>query len=252
MADARRRGYDRRSLVALGTLVVVGGAVGYRWSDLIDVSGGMDWLLAGTWLAMAALLTRDVDARHDLVMLAVAFGGGAVIEWWGTNTQLWTYFTVERPPLWILPAWPIAALAIDRLSHLVDSLVGDRGSPSQFRAAYWLVMPSFFIAMVAFAAPTIQMRATLTVVLLMVGIVAREGDHRRDVMMFVGGSLLGFFLEYWGTSRECWVYYTHQVPPPVCVFAHGFAAVAFARGTALGERVIELLARAVAVRLGRA
>ena len=40
---------------------------------------------------------------------------------------------------------------------------------------------------------------------------------------------LGYFLEYWGTSRACWTYYTGQVPPPITVMAHGYGQVAFAR-----------------------
>jgi hypothetical protein len=117
-----RSGYDRRSLIALALLVSTGGVVGYRWSDLVDANGGMDWLLAGTWIWMAGLLTWSVTPRRDLVLLAVGFAGGGVIEWWGTATQIWTYFTLERPPLWILPAWPIAALAIDRMARLLTNL----------------------------------------------------------------------------------------------------------------------------------
>ncbi|MEB2311116.1 MAG: hypothetical protein OZ921_03230 [Sorangiineae bacterium] len=246
-ASRLRRGYDRRSLVALAALVVVGGAVGYRFSDLIDVSGGFDYLLAFTWLVMTALLVWNVDARHDLTLLVVAFAGGAVIEWWGTSTQLWSYFTVERPPLWILPAWPIAALAIDRLAVGLHAAFRARGTERQYRALYWLIMPGFIAAMTRFAWPTIHMRATLVVVALMLALLVTVRDHRRDVTMFAGGSLLGFFLEYWGTSRECWTYYTREVPPLECVFAHGFAAIAFARGAALAERLVAV-ALAVAPR----
>jgi len=40
---------------------------------------------------------------------------------------------------------------------------------------------------------------------------------------------LGYFLERWGTTRECWTYYTHATPPLFAVLAHGMAAVAFWR-----------------------
>jgi hypothetical protein len=40
---------------------------------------------------------------------------------------------------------------------------------------------------------------------------------------------LGYFLELWGTTRECWTYYTFQTPPLFAVLAHGMAAVAFWR-----------------------
>ncbi len=52
-------------------------------------------------------------------------------------------------------------------------------------------------------------------------------------MLFVAGSILGIFLEYWGTSRRCWTYHTNEVPPLIAVFAHGFASVAFVRATSI-------------------
>jgi hypothetical protein len=173
-----------------------------------------------------------VSPRRDLVLLAVGFAGGGVIEWWGTTSQIWTYFTLERPPLWILPAWPIAAVAIDRMSQLLDRVVSlaAPGRELPFAAAYWLLLPLFVLAMVAFARHTIELASTQVVIALMVGVTLRCTDPRRDVMIFLSGSLLGVFLEYWGTSRECWTYYTGQVPPPVATFAHGFASVAFGRG----------------------
>lgn len=46
---------------------------------------------------------------------------------------------------------------------------------------------------------------------------------------FAAGAGLGYFLELWGTTRECWTYYTLQTPPLFAVLAHGMAAVAFWR-----------------------
>lgn len=236
-------GYDRRSLTALLLLVTIGAAVGYRWSDLIDVNGGMDWLLAGTWVWMAALLTWGVSARRDIGMLAAGFAGGAVIEWWGTNTLLWTYFTAERPPLWILPAWPIATLAIDRMARMFERLLDQIGPvPDHWHFfAYWLMVPSFVVSMFAFARGTVHIAATQVVFVLMLGVTLTCTRPRRDMTLFVAGSLLGIFLEYWGTSRQCWTYYTEQVPPPVACVAHGFAALAFARAADALERALVLL-----------
>lgn len=234
-----RTGWDRKSLIALGLLVSVGALVGYRWSDLIDPSGGMDWLLLGTWLWMAAMLTWSVSLRRDLVFLAVGFAGGGVIEWWGTNTRLWTYFTLERPPLWILPAWPIATLAIDRMARILDRGLGRVQEP-KFFLAYWVFMPSFVVSMIAFARHTVGIGATQVVIALMAGVTLACRDPRRDFTLFAAGSALGIFLEYWGTSRQCWVYYTGQVPPPVAAVAHGFAAVAFARGADALNRAIDV------------
>ena len=232
--------YDRSSLVAFGLLVAVGGLVGYRFSDLIDTSGGMDWLLAGTWAVMAALLSWDVDPRRDLLLLAVGFGGGFVIEWWGTNTGLWSYFTWQRPPPWILPAWPIAALSIERLRKLLDRLLFSARAPSaaSLRIAYFGVILAFDLALLNFIWPSMHKSASWVVSALVLAVSLKSPVPRRDLLLFAAGSLLGIFLEYWGTSRQCWTYYNAQVPPPAAVFAHGFASVAFARAYDLCERVL--------------
>jgi len=64
----------------------------------------------------------------------------------------------------------------------------------------------------------------------MLGVLATSTDRRRDLAILLAGALLGIFLEYWGTSRWCWRYYTKEEPPWVAAVAHGFASVAFARG----------------------
>ena len=60
---------------------------------------------------------------------------------------------------------------------------------------------------------------------------------------FVAGTALGYFLERWGTTRECWTYYTRELPPVFAVLAHGMAAVAFWRTGLLVQRVQSSLAR---------
>ncbi len=240
-------GFDRRSVVALGLLVGLASSVGYRWSDLVDLEGDMDWLLAAIWIALAALIVWNVSPRRDLVIIATGLCGGGLIEWWGTSTGLWSYFTRETPPLWILPAWPCAALGIDRLGRLLDARVEayersrERAVPEAvWRAVYFTVLPAFVVWMVVFLRPAATHPASVAVVCVMVAVVVRGVRARRDVTLFVAGSALGLFLEYWGTSRECWTYYTAEVPPVVAVFAHGFAAVAFAR---VADVVEALLAR---------
>jgi hypothetical protein len=243
-----RAGYGKKSWLALGLLVTLGGIVGYRWSDLLDANGTMDWFLAGTWIGMALLITWDVNPRRDAVLLLVGFVGGGVIEWWGTNTRLWTYFTLERPPLWILPAWPIATLAIDRswriLERLVIELGGSDSDARGFRIGYWLCVPTFVVTMLFFARHTWSIFATQVVGVGMILLTLRLKQPRRDFLVFTAGSFLGIFLEYWGTSRMCWTYYTREVPPMVAIVAHGFAAIAFARGADLVESMLSLARRA--------
>lgn len=222
-----RGGYDRKSLVALAALFAVYTAVGVNWFHLLDLSRGMDWLLAGIWAVMTAVLCWDIRARRDLPLVAVAFVGGLVIEAWGTQTSLWRYFTAERPPIWILPAWPVAALTIDRLYRMLDAVV----PRVRLGALYTLGVPLFVLAMTRFLWPTIDLPWSQVVVALMIGVTLSPGDRREEVLLFTAGSLLGVFLEYWGTSRRCWTYYTGEIPPVEAIFAHGFASLAFLRGT---------------------
>ena len=56
------------------------------------------------------------------------------------------------------------------------------------------------------------------------------------------GAALGYFLELWGTTCECWTYYTNQTPPLFAVLAHGMAAVSFWRGGLL-TRALPALVR---------
>ena len=77
----------------------------------------MDWLLLGIFLFMSLTIMSKADLKTDSLIVLVGLAGGLVIESWGTQTNLWFYYTAERPPLWIIPAWPIASLSIDRITR---------------------------------------------------------------------------------------------------------------------------------------
>ena len=70
---------------------------------------------------------------------------------------------------------------------------------------------------------------TLMALLLVLFLVVTPTDHRFALLTFLAGAGLGYFLEYWGTTRECWAYYTLQKQPIFSILAHGMAAVAFWR-----------------------
>jgi hypothetical protein len=65
--------------------------------------------LLGVFFAMSLLIMVRADVKRDLRTVAVGLMEGLVIESWGTQTGLWSYYTLERPPLWIIPAWPTPA-----------------------------------------------------------------------------------------------------------------------------------------------
>ena len=175
---------------------------------------------------MLLLIMAGADARADAPIVVVSTLGGLAIESWGTHTGLWTYFTRERPPLWIIPAWPVASLAIDRLTRGLNRL-----SPRhvRFDILYWLIFVVFYALMIAFVRPFASTAPTLMALALSLLIILTPTDHRLVVLTFIAASGLGYWLERWGTTRECWTYYTRQTPPLFAVLAHGMAAGAFWR-----------------------
>lgn len=195
---------------------------GHPWYALVD------WLLLGIFAFLSITIMARADLRADSLIVLVGLCGGLVIESWGTQTELWHYYTAERPPLWILPAWPIASLSIDRLTRALNQVTIKR-SESAFRALYWPIFGGFYALMAWFVAPTFDEPYTLLALLLCALMILTPTDPRLAVLTFAAGSGLGCFLELWGTTRECWTYYTGQTPPVFAVFAHGMAAVAFWR-----------------------
>jgi hypothetical protein len=189
----------------------------------------LDWLLLGVFAAMSLLIMARPDLKADARIILIGFAGGLVIESWGTQTNLWHYYTLERPPLWIIPAWPIASLAIDRLFRALGHFFPADKRPSVFKWGYWLIFGAFFILLLVFTWPTLDKSLTIAAIALCALLILTPTDHRGAVLTFAAGVGLGYFLELWGTTRACWTYYTNETPPLFAVLAHGMAAVAFWR-----------------------
>jgi hypothetical protein len=223
----------------------------------------MDWLLVGVFAAMSLLIMARPDLKTDTRIVLIGLAGGLVIESWGTQTSLWTYYTNERPPLWIIPAWPIASLAIDRLYRMLVRVMGGGGGRSRplqpearslpaqagdgagaWAGVYWVVFGSFAVMMLGFVWPTLDKSLTVAALALVALLIATPTDYRGAVLTFVAGSGLGYFLERWGTTRACWTYYTLETPPVFAVYAHGMAAVAFWRVGLLWEVVVRRVTKA--------
>ena len=225
--------------VFLATLLVIGivwwplasEALSYvDWSRPLWLQ--MDWLLLFDFAVMSLLIMAGADLKADALIVFVGLAGGLVIESWGTQTELWTYYTLERPPLWIIPAWPIASLSIDRLTRLLRHLLRrwkPALNPAVLRGLYWSGFLAFYGLMLAFVWPTMDKSLTVMALLLCALLILSPTDRRIAVLTFGAGSGLGYFLELWGTTRLCWTYYTQTTPPLFAVLAHGMAAVAFWR-----------------------
>ena len=200
----------------------------------------MDWLLFGIFVFMSLTIMARADLKTDLLIVFVGICGGLGIESWGTQTNLWFYYTDERPPLWIIPAWPIASLSIDRITRFLFFLTTQVTKEHEektlagivsfmFKFLYWITFASFLILMLAFVAPTFDKSFTWFALILCILLILTPTDHRFALLTFLAGSGLGYYLELWGTTRQCWTYYTYQTPPLFAVLAHGMAAVVFWR-----------------------
>lgn len=265
-------GWTRSSYTLMSMFVLTLFVLGYVWwplaeeyLELIPWEGEwwryMDWLLINIFLFMSLMIMAGADLKVDAKIIFVGMIGGLVIESWGTQTEIWTYYTDERPPLWIIPAWPIASLTIDRMvrfarrvttgihqrskfekQELSDNGRMENGGASQsvprlYIFAYWVIFPFFYALMLWFVAPTFDKSFTLIALLLCALFIATPTDYRIAVLTFLAGTGLGYYLELWGTTRLAWTYYTLEQPPVFAVFAHGMAAVAFWRAVLLLEFV---------------
>ena len=251
-------GWTRSSSVLLGGFFLLCGLIVYVWWPLaqeamayIDWKGPwwryMDWLLLGIFAFMSLTIMAHANLRRDALIVFVGMVGGLVIESWGTQTNLWHYYTAERPPLWIIPAWPIASLSIDRITRALGFFTTKvtvpkiRGQAEHegnnvasfesfvFKILYWFIFIGFYALMLYFVAPTFGKSYTAMALLLVALLTLTPTDHRYATLTFLAGAGLGYYLELWGTTRQCWTYYTAQTPPFFAVLAHGMAAVAFWR-----------------------
>ena len=253
-------GWTKHSSFLLGGFLLTVFLIVYIWWPLaeevlsyIDWNGPwwlyIDWLLISIFLFMSLTVISRADLKTDGLIVFVGVFGGLAIESWGTQTNLWHYYTAERPPLWIIPAWPIASLSIDRITRflnfavrrLLSSVQSRETFDSFFRSFYWVTFITFYILMLVFVAPTFDKSYTWLSLLLCALLILTPTDHRFALLTFMAGAGLGYFLELWGTTRECWTYYTFQKPPLFAVLAHGMAAVAFWRTGLLIKRLLKAL-----------
>lgn len=233
--------WNRDSSVLLGGVLLTMLTVAYFWWPLLETvlkrmnRDGLwwlhsDWLLIGIFAFMTVTIILRADLKRDALIVLTATVGGLVIEAWGTQTNLWHYYTAERPPLWIIPAWPIATLSIDRIARFLDHICKKTKTPKWlFKAAHWMIFALFMLLMGAFVAPTTDKYFTLFALLICIAVIITPKNQKQTVLIFIAGATLGYFLELWGTTRRCWTYYTLETPPLFAVMAHGMAAIAFWR-----------------------
>lgn len=224
---------NRHSVIVLVLLGAVGGLAAIVWREYVSFADA-DALLVVCWVMMALLMAHRVNPARDVKLAIVALAGGALIESWGTRAGLWTYFSHEKPPLFILPAWPAAALATERIAQRIHLLTQSgpfrRFSERRWRGIWAITMLAFCALLAVWTAPG-RAHPLSWIAAAFVAITLFTGSDRRvDLSRFLAGSLLGYLLERWGTTSMCWTYWDGGTPPIGAVFSHGFATVAFARG----------------------
>lgn len=247
--------WTRHSSVLLGGFLLTVLLIVYVWWPLaeeylafVDWDGPwwlyIDWLLIGIFAFISLTIMTHADLGSDAWIVFVGVLGGLAIESWGTQTNLWFYYTDERPPLWIIPAWPIASLSIDRITRFLEWTIkqATRSSKSTFLHSlfstfYWLSFASFLALMLVFVSPTFDKPYTVLSTLLCAAVILTPTDHRYALLTFLAGAGLGYYLELWGTTRQCWTYYTFETPPLFAVLAHGMAAVIFWRAGLVLKRI---------------
>mgnify|MGYP000035025436 FL=1 len=184
--QALKAGYDRNSAFTLGLLLVTYATVALVWNRYIDLSQ-RDVLLVGIWVFMTALMCWGIAPRRDAVRALVGFARGLCIEAWGTVTEIWWYFTDERPPLWILPAWPVASIAIDRLARATDLVLPG----GEHRLLWFLMLPPFVAGMSWWVWPYTNHPFTWFAMAMMIVVLLWPGDRRQDVTLMLAGAGLG-------------------------------------------------------------
>ncbi|RZA05110.1 MAG: hypothetical protein EOP11_13560 [Proteobacteria bacterium] len=239
--------FNRASFLTIGALVLVILTLILKWPHLAAAEWNAvakhadwwrhaDWLLLGLGLFFVFCTAFDAHPRLDLSTVVAGMVGGAIIEVWGTRAGVWYYYTGERPPLWILPAWGMSALSNERLQRILmaylpaswreEMLSGAEGHPA-IRRLYFAIMGALTLFFLWWVRDFLIHPATLLVLALIVSALISGKYPAYGLSLFFTGAMLGILLEIWGTTRHCWNYYDGKTPSPFPIFGHGIAAICF-------------------------
>jgi hypothetical protein len=155
-------------------------------------------ILAAAWRAIPA----TARPARDVPVLLLATLAGWAAEAWGTRLGLWRYYTGERPPLWIVPAWPLGAAVVDRLAAAMRARWGP--APA---AAYWCAAAAALATCACFCAPWLGRPAAWAGLAAAAAAVAAGPDAAADFWTLAAGLGAVFFADLWGTTNGCWTYY---------------------------------------------
>ena len=102
----------------------------FTWSGprlaAVEWQGRLDGhFFVGLAVGIGLVLWRfDLRRAFPLYICGMLLGG--LYEYLGTSSREWTYITGEIPPIWIIPLWGLAAVAMDKLAFQVSKLLLSR------------------------------------------------------------------------------------------------------------------------------
>ncbi len=178
------------------------------------LGGAARWKLLAEIVLFAAILVsawRAIPAStrpaHDAAVFVIAAAAGWAAEAWGTQLGLWRYYTAERPPLWIVPAWPLGAALIERLAAGARARWG--AAP---RAAFWAAAAAAFAVCVLFCRPWWSDGRAWAGLAAVAAALTAGADAGEEFWPLAAGFSAVFFADSWGTTNGCWAYYLAARP----------------------------------------
>jgi hypothetical protein len=217
---------DRRRLVYAAAAAALLGMVAFWRRDLffeafrvtagqLRLGGQARWRVVGEIALFGSIVLmtlRTVPARiepkRDALIALYATLLGWLIEAWGTRAGVWSYYTGERPPLWIVPGWTLGALVIDRAAEELEARLGRRLAGWRF-VGYWGFTAAFALVFWCFVLPSApEFSSAAVFALLAAGLLLRPDP--RDARFLLAGLVYVFFADFWGTTNGCWAYYLQR------------------------------------------
>ncbi len=90
----------------------------------VDWAGRLDFHFLAGLLAGAALIFHRFDLRRGFPLYLCGMLLGGLYETLGTLSGEWAYITHETPPLWIIPLWGLAVVAMSNLAGIISAAPG--------------------------------------------------------------------------------------------------------------------------------
>ncbi|MBI3296792.1 MAG: hypothetical protein HYZ75_01415 [Elusimicrobia bacterium] len=180
-------------------------------------------LFAGIMLYTLRVIPDRADFKRDGLRVALALAAGWAAEAWGTRLGLWSYYTRETPPLWIVPAWGLGTLVVERTGARWSGAAA-RIPAGRRRLLYGAAAALILGVVAAFSWPTLAEPATVAMLAAVAAALLVGVDTARDLPVLAAGFLCVLFADTWGTTNNCWRYWLQ----------HGYGSLGLAGGVLFG------------------